>query len=75
MFFFFRRVVDSDKKKKVHQLSSKMLLEDLKPGLYSKYKPFLKRDSGFFKRLKRVRATFKCVLYDRQRGLVSIVTR
>ncbi len=42
-----------------------MLLEDLKPGLYSKYKPFLKRDSGFFKRLKRVRVVYQCMLYDR----------
>lgn len=34
-------------------MPSKKLLEDLKPGLYSRYKPFLKRDTGFFKRLKK----------------------
>uniref|UniRef100_A0A5K3EHD3 UDENN domain-containing protein n=1 Tax=Mesocestoides corti TaxID=53468 RepID=A0A5K3EHD3_MESCO len=42
-----------EKKRHAHQLSSKILLEDLKPGLYSQYKPFLKRDAGFFKRLKK----------------------
>ncbi|VDN97909.1 unnamed protein product [Rodentolepis nana] len=42
-----------EKKKKSHQLTSKKLLDDLKPGLYSRCKPFLKKDAGFFKRLKK----------------------
>ncbi|KAH9286578.1 Protein DENND6A [Echinococcus granulosus] len=46
-------VKNIDKRKKMHQHSSKTLLEDMKSGLYSRYKPFLKRDAGFFKRLKK----------------------
>ncbi|VDM18678.1 unnamed protein product [Hydatigera taeniaeformis] len=48
-----RSTTDIEKKKGLRQHPSKTLLEDLRPGLYSRYKPFLKRDSGFYKRLKK----------------------
>ncbi|KAM3181453.1 hypothetical protein ACTXT7_014353, partial [Hymenolepis weldensis] len=47
------KVKHMEKKRKVQQITTKKLLEDLKPGLYSCYKPFLKKDAGFFKRLKK----------------------
>ncbi|BHF60576.1 Protein dennd6a [Sparganum proliferum] len=45
-----------DRKKRVHQPKTGMLLEELKPGLYSRYKPFLRRCSGFTKQLKKTLA-------------------
>ncbi|VUZ47053.1 unnamed protein product [Hymenolepis diminuta] len=47
------KVKHMEKKRRAQQIISKKLLEDLKPGLYSCYKPFLKKDAGFFKRLKK----------------------
>uniref|UniRef100_A0A0V0J273 Protein DENND6B n=2 Tax=Schistocephalus solidus TaxID=70667 RepID=A0A0V0J273_SCHSO len=46
-----------DKKKRVHQPKTGVLLEELKPGLYSRYKPFLRRCSGFTKQLKKALAS------------------
>lgn len=45
-------------------MSTGILLEDLKPGLYSHYKPFLKRDAGFFRRIKKVIYTLGYILPD-----------